>query len=89
MSKDLSFKCNIQINLKTPGGKRKGGQSFYLSKQCIYLCMEVLKIDRTKLFTQSEYAKKLGVSRSRINHMVRDKLLNVIEIKGAKLIYAE
>ena len=51
--------------------------------------MEVLKIDRTKLFTQSEYAKKLGVSRSRINHMVRDKLLNVIEIKGAKLIYAE
>jgi predicted XRE-type DNA-binding protein len=51
--------------------------------------MEVLKIDRTKLFTQSEYAKKLGVSRSYINHMVRDKLLNVIEIKGAKLIYAE
>jgi len=51
--------------------------------------MEVLKIDHTKLFTQSEYAKKVGVSRARVNHMVRDNLLKVIEIKGAKLIYSE
>ena len=51
--------------------------------------MEVLKIDRTKLFTQAEYARKLGVDRSRVSHMVRDNKLNVIEIQGAKLIYVE
>ena len=51
--------------------------------------MEVLKIDRTKLFTQAEYARKLGVDRSRINHMIRDNKLKVIEIQGAKLVYDE
>jgi predicted XRE-type DNA-binding protein len=55
----------------------------------VYLCMEVLKIDRTKLYTQSEYAKKIGVSRARVNHMIRDNLLNVVEIKGAKLVYID
>ena len=51
--------------------------------------MEVLKIDRTKLFTQAEYAKKTGVSRARINHMVKANQLKVVEIQGAKLIYSE
>lgn len=51
--------------------------------------MEVLKIDRTKLYTQSEYAKKIGVSRARVNHMIRDNKLKVVEIKGAKLVYSE
>lgn len=46
-----------------------------------------LKIDRTKLITQSEYAKKIGVSKARINKMVSDDELKVVEIKGAKLIY--
>ncbi len=49
--------------------------------------MKDLKIDRTKLITQSEYAKIKGMSRQRINQMVKNKELKVIEIKGAKLIY--
>jgi len=56
----------------------------------VYYCiMEVLKIDRTKLYTQSEYAKKIGVSRSRINHMVKADQLKIVIINGARLIYAE
>lgn len=51
--------------------------------------MEVLKIDRTKLYTQAEYAKKIGVSRSRVSHMISNGQLNIIEIKGAKLVYVE
>ena len=49
--------------------------------------MKTLKIDRTKLITQNEYAKKIGVSRARVNQMVKDDNLKVIEIKGATLIY--
>ena len=56
---------------------------------CIYLHMEVLKVDRTKLYTQSEYAKKIGVSRARVNHMIRDNLLKIVEIKGARLVFAD
>ena len=58
-------------------------------KHCLYCGMEVLKVDRTKLYTQSEYAKKIGVSRSRVNHMITKGQLKVIEIKGAKLIYID
>ena len=49
--------------------------------------METLKIDRTKLITQSEYAKLKGVTRQRVSQMVKDKSVKVVEIKGAKLIY--
>ncbi len=49
--------------------------------------MRDLKIDRTKLITQSEYAKTNGMSRQRVNQMVKRKELTIIEIKGAKLIY--
>lgn len=46
-----------------------------------------LKIDRTKLMTQSAYAKLKGVTRGRINQMVKAGELKVVEIQGAKLIY--
>lgn len=49
--------------------------------------MEKLKIDRTKLITQSEYAKMKGLTRARVSQLVKEKAVNVIEIKGAKLIY--
>ena len=48
--------------------------------------MKDLKVDRTKLITQSEYAKTKGLTRQRINQMVRDKEVKVVEIKGARLI---
>ncbi len=46
-----------------------------------------LKIDQTKLITQSEYAKMKGISKSRVSQMVNNGELKIVEIKGAKLIY--
>lgn len=51
--------------------------------------MELLKVDRTKLITQSEYAKKLGLTRGAVNHMIRDKRVKTVPIKGATLIYLD
>jgi hypothetical protein len=51
--------------------------------------MKDLKIDRTKLYTQTEYAKLKGITRARVNQMVRDKEVTVIVINGAKLVYLE
>jgi len=51
--------------------------------------MNALKIDRTKLITQSEYAKMMGLSRSRINQKIKSGDLSTVTIKGATLIYLE
>jgi len=51
--------------------------------------MENLKIDRTKLITQSEYAKLKGITRQRVCQMVRAKEIKTIAIKGAKLVYLD
>ena len=51
--------------------------------------MESLKIDRTKLFTQAEYAREKGLHRSRINQMITEKKLKTVKIKGAVLVYDE
>lgn len=51
--------------------------------------MEVLKIDRTKLITQTEYAKLKGYSKARINQLVKAKEIKTVQIKGATLIYME
>jgi hypothetical protein len=49
--------------------------------------MESLKVDRTKLITQTEYAKLKRISKQRVNQMVKAKELNTVEIKGATLIH--
>lgn len=41
---------------------------------------------RTDLYTQTEYAKKIGVSQARINQMIKEKKLKIVVINGAKLI---
>ena len=51
--------------------------------------MELLKVDRTKLMTQSAYAEKIGVTRGAVNHMVREKRVKTVEIKGATLVYVD
>lgn len=51
--------------------------------------METLKIDRTKLYTQSEYARKIGKDRSTVNKMAKSGQLKTVTIRGAVLIYAE
>ena len=46
-----------------------------------------LKIDQTKLITQSEYAKLKKISKARVSQMVSNNELKIVEIRGAKLIY--
>lgn len=41
---------------------------------------------RQDLYTQSEYAKKIGVSRARVNQMVKEGLLCTVYVNGATLI---
>ncbi len=49
--------------------------------------LEPLKVDRTKLYTQVEYAKKVGLSEARISQKVKAKEIKTIEINGGTLIY--
>lgn len=44
---------------------------------------------RTDLYTQANYAKKVGLSRQRINQMVIKKELKTLTINGAILIKDE
>lgn len=48
--------------------------------------LDPLKIDRTKLITQSEYAKKMRITPQRVNQLVKAKEVNTITIPGATLI---
>lgn len=45
-----------------------------------------LKIDVTKLITQTEYAKKKCISPQRVNQLVKAKEVKTVTIKGATLI---
>lgn len=51
--------------------------------------LEPLKVDRTKLYTQVEYAKKVGLSEARISQKVKAKEIRTIEINGGTLIYED
>lgn len=46
-------------------------------------------IDTKKLYTQSEYAKLKGLTRQRINQLVKSKDIKTVEINGAVLIIVE
>jgi len=46
-----------------------------------------LKIDQTKLITQNEYAKLIGLTKGRVSQMMANDELRYVEVKGAKLIY--
>lgn len=41
---------------------------------------------RKDLYTQSEYAKKIGLTRSRVNQMVKAGELKTVVVNGAVLI---
>lgn len=51
--------------------------------------MEHLKIDRTKLITQSAYARLKGISKQRVNQLVKAKEIKTIAINGAILIHLD
>lgn len=41
---------------------------------------------RKDLYTQSEYAKKIGVTRARVNQMIKENVLKIVVVNGATLI---
>ena len=51
--------------------------------------MEALKVDRSKLITQSEYAKIKKLSKARINQLVKSGNIKTVEIRGATLVYID
>ena len=50
-------------------------------KTCI-----MIKEIRKDLYTQSEYAKKIGLTRGRVNQMVKAGELKTVTVNGATLI---
>lgn len=48
--------------------------------------MKDKKVDVSKLMTQKQYAEKVGLTRQRINQMVKNKELKTVNILGATLI---
>lgn len=51
--------------------------------------MDTLKVDRTKLYTITEYAKKIKKTPARVSQMVKSEEVKVVRINGAKLVYCE
>ena len=51
--------------------------------------LEPLKVDRTKLYTQKEYAGKVGLSEARISQKVKSGEIKTIQINGGTLIYED
>lgn len=41
---------------------------------------------RQDLFTQSEYAKKVGLTKGRINQMIKEGKLKLVRVNGTVLI---
>lgn len=48
--------------------------------------MELVKIDRTKLLTVQNYAKKYGISRPTVYTRIKEKSLEKVEIDGVTFI---
>ena len=48
--------------------------------------MESLKVDKTKLWTKSEYARKIKVSPAAVDRKCREGKLKLVRINGAELI---
>ena len=44
---------------------------------------------RQDLYTQSEYAKLIGVSRARVNQMIKNGDLSTVTVNGATLVKNE
>ena len=45
-----------------------------------------MKEIRRDLYTQTEYAKKIGVSKQRVYKMIKDNMLKVVEVNGTVLV---
>ena len=58
----------------------------------LYLGMEEnqekkpLKVDQTKLITQTKYAQKKGLSKQRVSQLIKEGKIPVINIEGATVV---
>ena len=48
--------------------------------------MDSLKVDRSKLYTQAEYARKVGLTRARINQKIKSGELKSVKINGLTMV---
>lgn len=48
--------------------------------------LKPLKVDRTKLITQSRYAQENGTTKQNVYALIKSGKLNVVKIKGATLV---
>jgi hypothetical protein len=48
--------------------------------------METIKVDRTKLKTVRNYAKKMGITPQQVYNWAKDKKVKMTEIDGVKFI---
>lgn len=48
--------------------------------------MEILKIDRTKLKTVTNYSKEIGVTRQTVYNMAKDNKVKIVVIDGVQFI---
>lgn len=48
-----------------------------------------IKVDQTKLYTQSEYARHTGQKKQRVNQLIKEGELTVVQIKGGTLVLKE
>lgn len=48
--------------------------------------LKPLKVDRTKLITQTKYAQKNGMSKQRVYAMIKAGKIPTVEIEGATLV---
>lgn len=48
--------------------------------------LKPLKVDRTKLITQAEYARQNNLIRQRVNDLVKANKVTTVEIMGGTLI---
>ena len=67
------------------GTSTRGSLSFGKKRKTV-TPMKPLKIDRTKLITPREYAKKHGVSPAAVTKMMDTDRVNVVDIIGGRLI---
>lgn len=60
----------------------------------VYICFMMkieksIKIDQTRLYTQSEYARHTGQHKQRINQLIKEGEITVVKIKGGTLVLAD
>lgn len=48
--------------------------------------MEVLKVDRTKLKTVTNYAKEIGVTRQTVYNMAKEERVKIVVIDGVQFV---